>query len=111
MGRPLESVVKQLFYEKSVSSFPKLLEEVDLLDLDSGIRTFGDYGGKKRQFVFVTRSPHDSYTLMVYGKKARASTGGPVPGSRMLVREFQRKEDLEEFMRTLLSKPVRAFVY
>jgi hypothetical protein len=98
-----------LFFEKSVNSFPKLVEEVDLLDLDSGIRTFGDYEGKKRQFVFVTRSPHDSYTLMVYEKKAGAGT--PVPGERLLVEEFERKEDLEESMRALLSKPVRAFVY
>jgi len=97
------------FYEKKVNSFANLMKEVDLLDLDSGIRTFGDYKGKKGQFVFVTRSPHDSYTLMVYEKKARAKT--PVPGERLLVKEFERKEELEELMRALLSKPVRAFVY
>ena len=51
------------FFEKSVSSFPRLMEEVDLLDLDSGIRTFGDYEGKKKQFVFVTRSPNDRLHL------------------------------------------------
>ena len=95
-----------LFYEKKVGSFAKLMEEVDLLDLDSGIRTFGDYQGKKGQFVFVTRSPHDTYTLMVYERK-----GGDVPGRRLLVKEFKVKEDLVEFMRGLLSKPVRAFVY
>jgi hypothetical protein len=99
----------KLLYEKRVSSFAKLMKEVDLLDLDSGIRTFGDYKGKKGQFVFVTRSPHDSYTLMVYEKKAGTKT--PVPGERLLVKEFERKEDLEELMRALLSKPVRAFVY
>jgi hypothetical protein len=98
-----------LLYEKKVSSFAKLMKEVDLLDLDSGIRTFGDYKGKKGQFVFVTRSPHDSYTLMVYEKKAGTKT--PAPGERLLVKEFERKEDLEELMRALLSKPVRAFVY
>jgi hypothetical protein len=98
-----------LFFEKTVSSFPKLMEEVNLLDLDSGIRTFGDYKGKKRLFVFVTRSPHESYTLMVYGKKTHASN--PVPGERLLVKEFQTKEDLGEFMKGLLSRPVRAFVY
>jgi hypothetical protein len=102
-------LVALLFFEKSVNSFPKLMEEVHLLDLDSGIRTFGDYGGKKRQFVFVTRSPHEGYTLMVYGKKAHA--GKPVPSKRLLVKEFQRKEDLNEFMRNLLSRPVKAFVY
>jgi hypothetical protein len=71
------------------------MKEVDLLDLDSGIRTFGDYEGKKRQFVFVTRSPHDSYTLMIYAKKA--SGANLVPGKRLLVREFQKKEDLDGF--------------
>ena len=99
----------KLFYEKKVDSFANLMKEVDLLDLDSGIRTFGDYKGKKGQFVFVTRSPHDSYTLMVYKKKAGAGT--PVPGERLLVKEFERKEELEELMRALPSKPVRAFVY
>jgi hypothetical protein len=98
-----------MFYEKSVNSFRKLMEEVDLLDLDSGIRTFGDYGGKKEQFVFVTRSPHDSYTLMVYEKKTHA--GKPLPGKRLLVKEFKVKEDLGGFMQNLLSRPVRAFVY
>jgi hypothetical protein len=99
----------QLFYEKSVDSFPKLMREVDLLDLDSGIRTFGDYQGRKKQFVFITRSLHDSYTLMVYERKGHA--GKAVPGGRLLVKEFQTKEDLGGFMRGMLSKPMRAFVY
>jgi hypothetical protein len=98
-----------MFFEKSVNSFPKLLKEVDLLDLDSGIRTFGDYNGKKRQFVFVTRSPNDGYTLMVFEKKNNA--GKSVPGKRLFVREFRTKDDLEEFMQNLLSKPVKAFIY
>lgn len=98
-----------LFFEKTVSSLPRLMEEVDLLDLDSGIRTFGDYEGKKKQFIFVTRSPHDGYVLMVYAKKKGA--GAPIPGRRLLVKEFQRKEKLSEFMKSTLSKPIRAFVY
>ena len=98
-----------MFYEKSVNSFAKLMEEVDLLDLDSGIRTFGDYKRKKRQFVFVTRSPQDSYTLMVYEKKT--GEGKPAPGKRLLVKKFRTKEDLGEFMKGLLSKPVRSFIY
>ncbi len=98
-----------LFFEKSADSFPKLMEEVGLLDLDSGIRTFGGYGGKKGQFVFVTRSPHEGYVLMVYEKKAGA--GAPVPGKRLLVKEFQTREELGEFMKSTLSRPVRAFVY
>ena len=99
----------KLFYEKSVNSFPKLREELALLDLDSGIRTFGNYKGKKKQLVFVTRSPQDSYTLMVYENKAKS--GNPVLGKRLLVREFRKKENLGKYMRNLLTKPVRAFVY
>jgi hypothetical protein len=126
----------RLIFEKTVSSFPKLMKEVDLLDLDSGIRTFGNYLGRKRQFVFVTRSPHDSYTLMVYGRKERSTGGvgsghgedkGPgisrrrrrkrasgrksIPGKRLMVKEFGSKEDLGRFMLGLLSRPVKAFVY
>ena len=98
-----------MFFEKSVNSFAKLVQEVDLLDLDSGIRTFGDYEGKKRQFVFVTRAPHDTYTLMVYEK--RTDKGRPVPGRRLLVKKFRSKEDLSHFMKDLLSRPVKAFIY
>jgi hypothetical protein len=134
--RPQES--RRLFFEKTVNSFPKLMEEVDLLDLDSGIRTFGDLDGKKkRQFVFITRSPHDNYTLMVYGVrkatggrsgrtgKGRAgggragggragggtTAGGPFPDKRLVVKEFTSKEDLGKFMHGLLSRPVKAFIY
>lgn len=98
-----------LFFEKSVDSFPGLMEEVDLLDLDSGIRTFGDYEGKKKQFVFVTRSPNDGYVLMVHAKKKGA--GAPIPGKRLLAKEFRTREELGGFMKSMLSKPVRAFVY
>ena len=100
---------EQFFFEKSVNSLPDLMEEVDLLDLDSGIRTFGDYDGKKRQFVFVTRSPHDGYTLMVYAK--RTHDGKFIPGKRLFVKEFQTREALGEFLKGLLSKPVKAFIY
>jgi len=107
----LESILmgQQLFFEKTVNSFPKLEQELSWLDLDSGIRTFGDYNGKKRQLVFVTRSPHDTYTLMVY--ESKGGGGNPFPGKRLLVKEFKKKGDLGEFMRKLLSKPVKAFVY
>jgi len=97
------------FFEKTVDSFAQLVEELQWLDLDSGVRTFGDYKGMKKQFVFVTRSPHDSYTLMVYSRSGKASKA--VPGKRLLVREFNSNEELGKFMRGLLSKPLKAFVY
>lgn len=106
---PYVGRAEQLFFEKSVNSFSKLMREVDLLDLDSGIRAFGDYNGRKMQLVFVTRSLHDTYTLMVFERKANRKN--PIPGKRLLVKEFSNKEELSQFMRPLLSKPVKAFVY
>jgi len=97
------------FFEKKVTSFPGLVQEVDLLDLDSGIRTFGEYEGRKRQFVFVTRSPHDSYVLMVYESSGKPSKR--VPGRRLMVKEFPTTEELTAFMKEILSKPIEAFVY
>ena len=85
------------------------MQEVKWLDLDSGIRAYGDFGGEKDQFVFVTRSPREGYTLMVYGKKRHAK--GFVPDKRLLVKQFKDQKGLGEFMRNLLTKPVRAFVY
>lgn len=96
-----------LFFEKTVDSLPRLMEEVGMLDLDSGIRTFGHYGGKKGQYVFITRSPREGYVLMVYEKKGAA----PIPGKRLAVKEFRTSVELGEFMKSTLSRPVRAFVY
>jgi hypothetical protein len=97
-----------LFFEKTVNSFPRLLQEISLLDLDSGIRAYGDFKGKKDQLVFLTKSP-DGYTLMVYSKKKSGKDF--VPDKRLLVKEFSDQKALGDFMRSLLAKPVRAFVY
>jgi len=99
--------VPRLLFEKKVDSFPKLAQELGWLDMDGGVRTFGDYQGRKRQFVFVTRSPQDTYVLMVYEKKGRPL----VPGKRLYAKEFKTKQGLAKFMRSLVSKPVQAFVY
>jgi hypothetical protein len=99
-----------LFFEKTVKSFPELMREVEMLDLDSGIRTYGDIEGKKKQFVFVTRSLfHDGYILMVYSKKREGKV--EIPDKRLLAKEFRGKEELGRFMAGLLSRPVKAFVY
>lgn len=100
--------MSRLFFERKVGSFSELAEEVALLDLDSGIRTFADYQGKKRQLVFVTRSPPDSYTLMIYERKPGR---GVSVGKRLLVKEFSTKDDLIGFMKRFLSRPLQAFVY
>jgi len=99
----------QMLFEKKVGSFAKLVEEIEWLDLDSGVRAFADYDGKKGQLVFVTRSPHDTYVMMVYENKGSADK--PVPGERLLVKEFRKTDELTRSLRGLLSKPLTAFVY
>lgn len=99
----------QPFYERSVDSLHDLVDELERLDYDSGVRTFGDYNGAKRQLVFVTRSPPDSYTLMVY--QTKGTRGKPAPGRRLFVREFGGAKELSAFLHDLVSRPVRAFVY
>jgi len=101
--------MRHLFFEKTVNSFEKLIEELRLLDLDSGVRAFANYEGKKGEFVFITRSTHERYTMMVYEKRKRGTR--QVPGKRLLVRQFQNVEDLGRFIQSILSRPVRAFIY
>jgi len=96
-----------LFYEKNVGSFSGLMREAELLDLDSGIRSYVTHEGK-RQFVFITRSAR-GYTLMVYWRRARGRTESPE--GRLLVKEFKTTADLSSFLRGIIERPVRAFVY
>ena len=83
------------------------MHEVNLLDLDSGMRIYGKYEGK-RCYIFVTRSLH-GHTLMIYGTKSRGNE--PEPSTRMYVKEFEHPEELEKFLHTVVTRPVKAFVY
>ena len=96
-----------MFYEKTVNSFPRLMQEADLLDLDGGIRSHVTYDGRK-SLVFVTRSPN-GFTLMVYGRRVHGSK--EAPGRRLLVEEFQTSAELGRFIGGIIAKPVKAFVY
>ena len=96
-----------MFYEKSVNSFSKLMREARLLDLDSGIRSYATYHGR-RCFVFITRSAR-GYTLMVYGRRLRGTN--EFPQGRLLVKEFPTEGELGGFVQGLVERPVKAFVY
>ncbi len=96
-----------MFYEKSVNSFSRLAQEIGLLDLDSGIRTYVNHEGKKK-FAFLTRSPR-GYTVMVYSRRLQRKKF--VPHERLLVKEFGDRKGLEEFLRRFIARPIRAFVY
>ena len=96
-----------MFYEKKVNSLPGLAREVELLDLDGGIRSHVTYNGKK-SLVFITRSPH-GFTLMVYGRRLDGSKEAPT--QRLLVKEFQTGGELKGFVGGILTRPIKAFVY
>jgi hypothetical protein len=96
-----------LFYEKTVNSFSKLVREAELLDLDSGIRSYVTYNGRK-SFVFITRSAR-GYTLMIYGRKGRGPNESPE--GRLFVKEFPTEKELMDFVEGIVERPIKAFVY
>ncbi|MGD0476764.1 MAG: hypothetical protein ABSB29_01190 [Nitrososphaerales archaeon] len=95
-----------MFYEKKVRSFAGLRREARRLDSDAGIRVVGSYLGH-RCFAFVTRSV-GRYTVMVYERTGRKA---PAVGKRVLSREFESPEKLEEFLQRITQKGVDAYVY
>lgn len=98
--------VRALFYEKRIRSFAGLRREVRHLDSDAGIRVVGSYL-KRRCFAFVTRFV-GRYTVMVYERTGRKS---PAVGKRVLSREFESAEELEEFLQGITQRGVDAYVY
>jgi hypothetical protein len=98
--------VRALFYEKRIRSFNELKREVRRLDSDAGIRVVGLYL-KYRCFTFVTRFV-GRYTVMVYERTGRKV---PAVGKRVLSREFESPEEVEEFLLRITQKGVDAYVY
>ena len=76
------------------------------MDSDAGIRIAGHYLNR-RCFAFVTRFV-SRYTVMVYERTGRRA---PAVGKRILSREFESPEELEEFLQRITQKKVDAYVY
>ena len=96
-----------MLYEKKLSSFPKLAEELRILDLDAGIRAIGKYESRKC-FVFVTRSAN-GFTAAVYGIKSAGKE--KLPDKRFMIKEFGSLEELEKFLSGVIAKPIEAYAY
>ena len=96
-----------MFYEKKIGSFSQLINELDVIDFDAGVRAVGKYKAKKC-FVFVTRSSK-GYTSVLCG--IRRVGKDLLPDKRLLAKEFATIDDLEEFLAQHVSKPVVAFEY
>ena len=96
-----------MLYEKKINSFPKMMTELGILDIDAGIRSTGRFNSRKC-FVFVTKSPN-GYTVALYGMKSVKKE--ILPDKRLLVKEFASLQELEEFLSGVVAKPVKAIAY
>jgi hypothetical protein len=96
-----------LIYEKKLNSFPEIMRELSILDLDAGIRAMGKYKAKKC-FVFITRSAN-GFTSLVYSIKS--SKKESLPDKRLLAKELPDLKSAEEFLAEIVVKPVKASSY
>ncbi len=96
-----------MLYEKKINSFPKVMSELNTLDLDAGVRSTGKFSSRKC-FVFVTRSLN-GYTVALYSMKSIKKES--LPDKRLLVKEFALLPELEKFLSGIIAKPVKAVAY
>jgi hypothetical protein len=96
-----------LFQEKKIGSFPQLISELDVIDYDAGVRTFGKYKAKKC-FIFVTRSAKGFTSVLCSMKRAGKDF---VPDKKLMAKEFESLQELEKFLAEYIAKPVVAFEY
>jgi hypothetical protein len=96
-----------LIYEKKLTSFPEIVKELSIMDLDAGIRAVGKYKAKKC-YVFVSRSAN-GFTSLVYSIKS--SKKESLPDKRILAKEFPDLKAIEEFLAEVVAKPVKASAY
>ncbi|MEM3670416.1 MAG: hypothetical protein QW767_01540 [Thermoprotei archaeon] len=96
-----------LIPEKHINSLRSLLENLETLELDEGIRFEGRLDGK--QCVFFIAKPASNYVIAAYRKGTRGD-GEPI-GERLLFKEFQNLHELQVFLEGLSPKPSKAFRY
>jgi hypothetical protein len=95
-----------LFYEKQVGSFSRLMREIRQLDSDAGIRLSGTFNGRTC-LVFLTRSV-GGFAVIVC---AASKNAHPVPGRKLLAKQFARTGELKAFLTNVTKGQVQAFVY
>ncbi len=96
-----------MVYERKVTSFRELLEELRDLEADEGVRIITNTKGSKG-FVFVT---HHSGRYAVAIGDAERKGGRLLPGRKTAFREFFDDASLREFLMETISKPLDAHVY
>jgi len=103
----LSGEMHSLVYERRVKSMSELLDELQDLDADEGVRILAESEGRKK-LVFVTRHS-GRYSLGISDAEAR--NGKLVPGKKMSFREFSDQRTLREFLSGVVAKPLTAYVY
>lgn len=98
---------KVVLYEKKIASFPELISELDIIDLDAGMRIVGKYKGKKC-FVFVTRSPAGFTSILCSIKRVGKDS---IPDKRILAKDLRTIQEAEGFLAGLVTKPLVAAEY
>ncbi len=95
-----------MFYEKRITSLPGLFKEVQIMDLDSGIRVPARYNGKKA-LIFVTKSA-DRYAVAIYTVKHQSKND--FPDKQVLIKEVD-SEELKELITQAATKPLDSYAY
>jgi hypothetical protein len=98
--------VISLFYEKKITSLPALFKEVQIMDLDSGVRVSAKYNGKKA-LIFATKSG-ERYGEAIYTVKHQNKND--FPDKQVLIKEVDF-EELKELLTEAATKPLDSYAY
>ena len=96
-----------MVYETKLTSLDELFEELQNLESDEGVRMLTDEAGKRRM-VFVTRHS-GRYAIAICA--AAAKGGRWVPGKTLQFLEFFDQKRLREFLSSIATKPLKAYLY
>jgi hypothetical protein len=95
-----------VFYEKQITSLPALFKELQIMDLDSGIRIPAKYKGKKA-LIFVTKSG-DRYGIAICSVKHHNKAD--FPDKQILIKEVDY-EELKKLIEDTATKPLETYSY
>ena len=91
-----------MVYDLKMKSLKELFEELKGLEVDSGVRTFAEFNGRK-SLVFITKHS-GKYALWIRDRRRRKGDCG-------IFKEFHDRGDLSKFLARTLERPLRAYIY
>jgi hypothetical protein len=91
-----------LVYEERLRSMRTLLDELEGLEADAGIRVAGRFRGRER-LMFVNRHS-GKYVVWITPKGGPRKSGGAF-------RTFNEASRVRRFLRETVSEPIEAYLY